>query len=152
MVWCSPLWSTRMPDHIPTSWVENPDLNQIVYAYQLIRYFRSRYGSWSSIPENVATLAGLRSTIQIELTQPLSRWLTFFPPDELEPIPSLFCLLGTLDEPKAVIEVQRAFREFLTLPHLESNLDAAREALAQLEMTARKPEFIYKALSIPDYA
>ncbi|KAJ7592708.1 hypothetical protein C8J56DRAFT_1045167 [Mycena floridula] len=132
------------------------------------------------IPENVTTLAGLPSTIQILLTLPLKQWLADIPPDDLRHIPSLFRLLGTLDEPEAVIEVQRALREFLTPPEPErnpdtarmdviqtinvnsppdgllsqpeSNLEAAREALRQLEKTASKPEFIYKALSnIPDY-
>ncbi|KAJ7592756.1 hypothetical protein C8J56DRAFT_482285 [Mycena floridula] len=162
---------------IPSSWLKNPKVNQIICARGLIMSL------WRSdapvIPENVTTLAGLPSTIQIELTEPLKQWLTKIQPDDVQHLPSLFCLLGTLDEPKAVIEVQRALREFLTplelernpdtarvvvtqtnninarpdglLSQPESNLEAAREALRQLEMTASKPEFIYKALSIPDY-
>ncbi|KAJ7572502.1 hypothetical protein C8J56DRAFT_1068378 [Mycena floridula] len=150
-VLCSPVWSTEALDNIPSSWLENPDLNQTIYASQLKRYLYA-IEPGPSIPETVPTLAGLPSTIQIELAEPLKRWLTEIQPDALQHIPSLFRLLGTLDEPKAVIDVQRALSKFLTRPQTESNLDAAREALEQLEMVARKPEFIYKALSIPDYA
>ncbi|KAJ7592712.1 hypothetical protein C8J56DRAFT_481979 [Mycena floridula] len=181
-VLCSPLWFTRLPDNLPSSWPANPKVNQTVCAQKLIESLGWHY---PGIPENITTLAGLPSTIQIQLTRPLKRWLTNIPPNDLRHLPSLFRLLGTLDEPKAVIEVQLALREFLTTPEpernpntagvdvtqminvnarpdgflsllstkwqpLKSNLDA-REALRQLEMTARKPEFIYKALSIPDY-
>ncbi|KAJ7592718.1 hypothetical protein C8J56DRAFT_1161797 [Mycena floridula] len=176
-VWCSSFWPRWALGDIPSSWLENPKVNQIICARGLIMSL------WRSdapvIPENVTTLAGLPSTIQIELTEPLKQWLTKIPPDDLQHLPSLFCLLGTLDEPEAVINVQRALHKFLTPPEPErnpdtarvvvtqtnninarpdgllsqpeSNLEAAREALRQLEMTASKPEFIYKALSIPDY-
>ncbi|KAJ7572356.1 hypothetical protein C8J56DRAFT_1175401 [Mycena floridula] len=150
-VLCSPWWSTWLPDDMPSRWLDNAVLNQTRYASQLKRYLYA-IKPWPLMSENVTTLAGLHSTTQIELTEFLKRWLTDIPPDDIQHIPSLFHLLGTLSEPKAVIEVQRALGKFLTRPQTESNLDAAREALEQLEMTARKPEFIYKALSIPDYA
>ncbi|KAJ7584270.1 hypothetical protein C8J56DRAFT_1166444 [Mycena floridula] len=141
------------PEDIPSSWSENPKVNQTICARRLIKSL----GRWGDrrlplIPENVTTLAGLHLTTQIELTQPLKDWLPEISPDDLQDISSLFRLLGTLDKPKAVIEVQRALGKFLTTSQTENNLDAAREALTQLELTARKPEFIYKALSIPDYA
>ncbi|KAJ7592746.1 hypothetical protein C8J56DRAFT_1161803 [Mycena floridula] len=181
-VLCSPFWLKRLPDDIPSSWLDNPGFSQIIIcAGRLIEPL----GSWyhrclPSMPENVTTLADLPSTIQIQLTEPLKRWLTNIAPSDLQDLPSLFRLLGTLNEPKAVINVQRALREFLTPPQPERNpgtagvdvtqtvnvnnarpdgllsqpesiLEAAREALRQLEKTASKQEFIYKALSIPDY-
>ncbi|KAJ7572516.1 hypothetical protein C8J56DRAFT_597352 [Mycena floridula] len=150
-VLCSPGWSTRLLKSIPVSWLGNPVCSQIMYANEIARYLRPWPSPWPSIPEKV-TLAGMHSTMQIEFVQPLNSWLTEIPPDGVQHIPSLFRLLGTLDEPKAVIEVQQALRDFLTLPQPESNLDAARKALGQLEMTASKPEFIYKALaSVSDY-
>ncbi|KAJ7572493.1 hypothetical protein C8J56DRAFT_989225 [Mycena floridula] len=150
-VLCSSVWSEYFPDDIPVSWHGNPAFSRIIYANQIVRSLGPERSPWPSIPEKV-TLAGMHSTMQIELTHPLKSWLTEIPPDDCQHIPSLFRLLGTLDEPKAVIEVQRALREFLTKPRqAESNLDAAREALEQLEKTARKPEFVFKALSIPDY-
>ncbi|KAJ7572339.1 hypothetical protein C8J56DRAFT_1175387 [Mycena floridula] len=152
-VLCSPWWSTRLPDDIPSRWLDNAVLNQTICARWLKRCLEPWWhASWSLMSENVTTLAGLHSTTQIELTESLKRWLTKIQPDALQHIPSLFRLLGTLDEPKAVIDVQRALGKFLATSQTENNLDAAREALTQLEMMARKPEFIYKALSIPDYA
>ncbi|KAJ7572332.1 hypothetical protein C8J56DRAFT_1175380 [Mycena floridula] len=149
-VLCSPFWVTRLPDNISSSWFENPDLNRIRCANRL-RGCLQGWISWSSMPEYVTTLAGIHSNIQIELTQDLREWLNDVSND-IEDIPSLFCLLGTLDEPKAVTEVQRALGKFLTRTQTQNNLDDAREALKQLEMTARKPEFALKALRlIPDY-
>ncbi|KAJ7591661.1 hypothetical protein C8J56DRAFT_1047858 [Mycena floridula] len=150
-VLCCPLWSTRLPDNIPSSWLKNPALDQIYCANWLRGYLRGLI-PWPWITENVATLAGMHSTIQIEFTWSLNRRLARISSDDPQHIPSLLRLLGTLDEPEAVIEVQQALREFLTLPHLERNLDAVQEALGQLETTASKPEFIYKTLSsVLDY-
>ncbi|KAJ7584315.1 hypothetical protein C8J56DRAFT_1166469 [Mycena floridula] len=148
---CSPFWSTEALGNIPSSWLENPELNRTIGARWLIDYLGVPDDPWPLIPANV-TLAGLHSTTQDALTQRLKGWLTEIQPDHLQHIPSLFRLLGTLDEPEAVIEVQGALRDFLTKPRqAESSLDAARDALSVLEKTASKPEFIYKALSIPDY-
>ncbi|KAJ7584317.1 hypothetical protein C8J56DRAFT_1166473 [Mycena floridula] len=146
---CSLFSSREALENIPSSWPASPKLNQTMCARQLIESLR--WDILPVIPENVTTLAGLHSTIQIQLTQRLKGWLTKIRPDDVQHLPSLFSLLGTLDEPKAVIEVQRALREFLITPQTENDLDAAREALEELEKTARKPEFIYKALSIPGY-
>ncbi|KAJ7575002.1 hypothetical protein C8J56DRAFT_1032711 [Mycena floridula] len=182
----SRFWPRWAFGNIPSSWLENPKVIQTICARRLIESLGGQYRPrLSSIPKNVTSLAGLHSTTQIELTQHLREWLTDIPPDDLRHIPSLFRLLRTLDEPKAVINVQGALREFLTPPEPErnsdtaradvtetinldarstgflsllstkwqpeSNLEAAREALRLLEKTASKPEFIYKALSIPDY-
>ncbi|KAJ7573059.1 hypothetical protein C8J56DRAFT_1174087 [Mycena floridula] len=153
-VLCSPLWLTRLPRNIPSSWPENPKVNQTICARQLIESLGVRYRRrLPSIPENVTTLAGLHSTIQIQLTQRLKDGrLTNIPPHDVQHIPSFFRLLGTLDEPNAVMEVQRALREFLITPQTDNNFDAAREALTQLELTASNPGFVLQALSsVPDY-
>ncbi|KAJ7573056.1 hypothetical protein C8J56DRAFT_1174085 [Mycena floridula] len=150
-VLCSPFWLERLPDDIPSSWLDNPVFSQIICTGRLIQSLRAWYHRHLPlIPENVTTLAGLHSTTQIQLTRPLKGWLDHIF-DNVADISSLFRLLGTLDEPKSVIEVQRALGKFLARPQTESNLDAAREALRELEKTASKQEFIYKALSTPDY-
>ncbi|KAJ7584327.1 hypothetical protein C8J56DRAFT_1089933 [Mycena floridula] len=107
-VLCSPVWWTWLHHDIviPSSWLENPELNQIICARRLIESLEGWYHPrLPLIPENVMTLAGLHSTMQIKLTQLLKTWLTEIQPDDLQDIPSLFRLLGTLDEPNAVIEV-----------------------------------------------
>ncbi|KAJ7584294.1 hypothetical protein C8J56DRAFT_148827 [Mycena floridula] len=156
-VLCSPVWSdsTAALGNIPFSWPENPKVNQTIYAGQLKRYLNPWWHaseSWPLIPANVTTLAGLPSTIQIEITESLKGWRPNGRPDDLQHLPSLFRLLGTLDEPKAVIEGQRLLREFLITPQTENDLDAAREALRDLEKTAKNPRFVLQALaSVPDY-
>ncbi|KAJ7572337.1 hypothetical protein C8J56DRAFT_1035394 [Mycena floridula] len=152
-VLCSPWWSTRLPDDIPSRWLDNAVLNQTICARRLKRCLEPWWhASWSLMSENVTTLAGLHSTTQIQLTESLIRWLTDISPDDIQYIPSLFRLLSTLDEPKAVIEVQRALGKFLATSQTENDLDAAREALRELEKKASKPGFILLALaSIPDY-
>ncbi|KAJ7575005.1 hypothetical protein C8J56DRAFT_1172366 [Mycena floridula] len=152
-VLCSRFWSTEALENIPSSWPANPKVNQTICARRLIESLGGRYRRrLSSIPKNVTSLAGLHSTTQIDLTQHLREWLSEIPSDDLQHIPSLFRLLGTLDEPKAVIEVQRALHEFLATPQMENNFDAAREALRELEKTASNPGFVSQALlSVPDY-
>ncbi|KAJ7575045.1 hypothetical protein C8J56DRAFT_458605 [Mycena floridula] len=148
---CSPFSSTTVLDNIPSSWLNNPKLNQTICVRRLKCYLCA-IEPWPSIPETVTTLADLHSTMQIKLTQHVRDWLTDIPPDDLQHIPSVFRLLGTLDEPKAVIEVQRALREFLTTPQTENNFEAAREALRELEKRASNPGFVLQALSsVSDY-
>ncbi|KAJ7574996.1 hypothetical protein C8J56DRAFT_458006 [Mycena floridula] len=129
-VLCSPLWSTRLPDNIPSSWLQNPKLNQTICARRLIESLRGYHRP--SIPANVTTLAGVHSTMQIVLAESLEGWLDdIF--DNVADISFLIRLLGTFDEPKAVIDVQRALHKFLTTPQTENNFDAAGEALTELK-------------------
>ncbi|KAJ7573878.1 hypothetical protein C8J56DRAFT_501975 [Mycena floridula] len=160
-VLCCPFWFSSGLE-IPSSWhLGNPALHQIIAASELESFFQGNDST--RMPENVANLADMDASIQFQLTEPLSsgitRVLSHMSSDTMKQIHLGFRLLSTLDAPKAVIRVQRALGEFLVAPpsqHItpaehESNLEAAREALAHLEVTASKPEFILQALSLPEY-
>ncbi|KAJ7584324.1 hypothetical protein C8J56DRAFT_1053775 [Mycena floridula] len=124
-VLCCPFWSTKALENIPSTWPANSKVNQTICARRLIESLGGQYRCrLSSIPKNVTSLAGLDSTTQIELTQHLREWLSEILSDDLQHIPSFFHLLGTLDEPNAVIDVQRALCKFLTKPQMEKSLDA----------------------------
>ncbi|KAJ7574270.1 hypothetical protein C8J56DRAFT_468754 [Mycena floridula] len=161
-IFCSPLWFRYLSRwKIPPRWLENPTLNQILGSAELRRYLQIRWYLPDSIlrsrmPEQVVPFAGMHSSMQNELLEPLKRWLTkglpVISPDDVE---AVFRLLVLLDDPKAVLHVQRALVQFLSTAapsnvH-ERKMEAAREALGQLKVTASKPGFIFKALSLPDF-
>ncbi|KAJ7585621.1 hypothetical protein C8J56DRAFT_125174 [Mycena floridula] len=162
-IFSSPLWLPHYGELIPVSWLEHPPIRQMIGIEKLYRYLRGRPRLWSltlKVPghHEVDTLAGLDSVLQIQLAEPLNLWLTECLRDisDEKPIALLFRLLATVDDPEAVVKMQRALRRFLTAPATaniestehESYLEAAREALEQLKVTASQPSVIFKALSL----
>ena len=133
---------------LPSSWFGNPAFNQIYCAKSLCLCL-SDSPYWCPIPKNVTTFTGMRSDMQIKLTHYLSmmRWLHWMTPQD---IARFFSLLGTLDEPVAVRQCQKALNEFLKTQQAISSMDATRDALAQLNFTASDNGFIYKELCIRD--
>ncbi|KAJ7574263.1 hypothetical protein C8J56DRAFT_1125465 [Mycena floridula] len=148
---------------IPSKWRENATLNQIVGRFQVAQYLKGEKVnvSLSTILEDVTTFTGLNSALQMVVAHPLRSWLTKDPPgltpDDQEHVSSLFHLLGTLDDPKAVAKVQQTLGDFIAAPpkesrHIQRNheleLEVALDALRRLEMTASQSGFILKALSL----
>ncbi|KAJ7585626.1 hypothetical protein C8J56DRAFT_948423 [Mycena floridula] len=166
-VLCSPLWLSYISAKSPPRWLENQVLAQIMAAAELKQFLEDNVFELPKrgLSHHVATFTGIDSNIQVQLAQALKQYLLNRHLPDIKSkaensISWVFRLLATVDDPKAVLQVQRVLGEFLLtasrspdvepMQH-ETDLEAAREALGQLEVTARKPEFIYNALSLLDY-
>ncbi|KAJ7585638.1 hypothetical protein C8J56DRAFT_1052943 [Mycena floridula] len=137
---------------------DNSVLCRIMCAHRLANSFGtptymngSRHRMPPSIPKNV-TFSNIDSAIQTQLVQDIRDWLREGLPElsseDTKVIPELFQLLATVDNPDAVTEMQRILHEFLVgspTPNIdpaqhESNIEAARKALEQLEEMASRSE------------